>query len=150
MILRALLFCIVCRMSWLVIARYGAQAGLAYSKTERMYCLYISVRVSLCCQKSVPVSVRSVLSRRAPFCFMPCIIIIIIIKKGRQYKAEREWCAPYQSDDPSQTIPTYRQKEEKGKKSRRLYIVGLEQLRTIKKHWPCSWNPPIPHHRIRC
>ena len=48
------------------------------------------------------------------------LIIIIIIKKGRQCKAEREWCTPYQSEDPSPTIPTYIQKEEKGKKSRRL------------------------------
>ena len=44
------------------------------------------------------------------------IIIIIIIKKGRQCKAEREWYTPYQSEDPSPTIPTYRQKGEKGKK----------------------------------
>ena len=48
------------------------------------------------------------------------IIIIIIIKKGRQCKAEREWYTPYQSEDPSPTIPTNRQKELKGKKSRRL------------------------------
>ena len=39
--------------------------------------------------------------------------IIIIIKKGRQWKAEREWYIPYQSEDPSPTIPTYRQKEER-------------------------------------
>ena len=43
--------------------------------------------------------------------------IIIIIQKGRQWKAEREWYPPYQSENPSPTIPTYRQKEEKGKKS---------------------------------
>ena len=48
------------------------------------------------------------------------IIISIIIKKGRQWKAEREWYTPYQSKDPSLKIPTYRQKEEKGKKSKRL------------------------------
>ena len=47
-------------------------------------------------------------------------IIIIIILQGRQCKAEREWYTPYQSEDPSPTIPTYRQKEEKGKKSRWL------------------------------
>ena len=41
---------------------------------------------------------------------------IIIIKKSRQCKAEREWNTPYQSKDPSPTIPTYRQKEEKGEK----------------------------------
>ena len=34
-------------------------------------------------------------------------MIIIIIKKGNQCKAEREWCTPYQSEDPSHTIPTY-------------------------------------------
>ena len=48
------------------------------------------------------------------------VIVIIIIKKGRQCKAEREWCTTYQSEDPSLTIPTYRQNEEKGEKSRRL------------------------------
>ena len=48
------------------------------------------------------------------------IIIIIIINKCRQCKAEREWKPPYQFEDPIPTIPTYRQKEEKGKKSRRL------------------------------
>ena len=41
-------------------------------------------------------------------------IIIIIIKKGRQCKAEKGWYTPYQSEDPSPTIPTNRQKE-KGK-----------------------------------
>ena len=30
--------------------------------------------------------------------------------------AEREWYTPYQSEDPSPTIPTNRQEEEKGKK----------------------------------
>ena len=34
-------------------------------------------------------------------------LVIIIIKKGRQCKAEREWYTPYQSEDPSSTIPTY-------------------------------------------
>ena len=48
------------------------------------------------------------------------IIIVIIIKKDRQWKAERQWYTPYQSEDPSRTIPTYTQKEEKGKNSRRL------------------------------
>ena len=48
------------------------------------------------------------------------IIIGIIIKKSRQCKAESEWYTPYQSEDPNPTIPTYRQKEEKGKTSRRL------------------------------
>ena len=65
------------------------------------------------------------------------ITITITIKKGRQRKAEREQHTPHQSEDPSPTIPTYRQKEEKGKRVED-YIVGIEQLRPIKKHWPCS------------
>ena len=43
------------------------------------------------------------------------IIIIIIIKKDWQYKAGRGRLTPYQSEDPSPTLPTYRGKEEKGK-----------------------------------
>ena len=48
-------------------------AGLAYSKTEQIYCFYISVRVSFCCPKFVPVSVRSVLNRCVHFCLMSCM-----------------------------------------------------------------------------
>ena len=74
------------------------------------------------------------------------IIIIIINKSGRQCKAGKEWSAPYQSKDPSLTRPTNRQKEEKGKTKRQK---GIEQLWPIKKHWPCSWNPRVLHHRIQ-
>ena len=45
----------------------------------------------------------------------PHRIIIIIIKKGWQYKAGRERLTPYQSEDPNPTTPTHRKKEEKGK-----------------------------------
>ena len=47
------------------------------------------------------------------------IIIIIIIKRGR-CEAGREWHTPYQSEDPSPTISTYKQEEETGKNSKRL------------------------------
>ena len=40
--------------------------------------------------------------------------IIIIIKKGWECKARRGRLTPYQSEDPSPTLPTYRGKEEKG------------------------------------
>ena len=43
------------------------------------------------------------------------IIIIIIIKKDWQCKAGRGRLPPYQSEDSSPTLPTYRGKEEKGK-----------------------------------
>ena len=43
------------------------------------------------------------------------IIIIIIINKYWQCKAQRGRLTPYQSEDPSPTLPTDRGKEEKGK-----------------------------------
>ena len=43
------------------------------------------------------------------------IIIIIIVRKGRQCKAGRERLTAYQSEDPNPTTPTHRMKEEKGK-----------------------------------
>ena len=43
------------------------------------------------------------------------IIIIIIIKKDWQCKAGRGRLTPYQSEDPSPTLPTCRGKEEKMK-----------------------------------
>ena len=43
------------------------------------------------------------------------VIIMIISKKDRQCKAGRGRLAPYPSEDPSPTLPTYRGKEEKGK-----------------------------------
>ena len=39
----------------------------------------------------------------------------IITKRGRQRKAERERSTPFQSKDPSPTIPTYDTKKRKGK-----------------------------------
>ena len=47
--------------------------------------------------------------------FIIIIIIIIIIRKYLQCKAGRGRLTPYQSEDPSPTLPTYRGKEEKGK-----------------------------------
>ena len=43
------------------------------------------------------------------------IIIIISIKKDWQCKAGKGRLTPYQSEDLSPTLPTYRGKEEKGK-----------------------------------
>ena len=44
------------------------------------------------------------------------------------------------------TTSLYRGKEEKGK------IVegkkGESKYKPTKRHWTCSWNPPIPHRRI--
>ena len=41
--------------------------------------------------------------------------LFLLLKKNWQCKAERGRLPPYQSEDPSPTLPTYRGKEEKGK-----------------------------------
>ena len=48
-------------------------------------------------------------------CNKIAVHIIIIIKKDWQCKAGRGRLPPYQSEDPSPILPTYRGKEEKGK-----------------------------------
>ena len=70
---------------------------------------------------------------------------VIIIKKYWQCKAVRGRLTPYQSEDSSPTLPTYRGKEEKGK------VVEDKKeraTRPTKRHPTCSWNPPKPHRRI--
>ena len=52
---------------------------------------------------------------KGPAVLIIIIIIIIIIKKDWQCKAGRGRLTPYQSEDPSPTLPTYRAKEEKGR-----------------------------------
>ena len=78
----------------------------------------------------------------------PCIFFLVlsiwdtIIKRSLQCKAGREWFTPYQSRDPSPTIPTYRQKEEKGKNSWRQ--KGIKQRRWIKKGLALLLKPTSP------
>ena len=65
-------------------------------------------------------------------------IIVIIIKKDWQCKAGRGRLTPYQSEDPSPTLPTFIGKDEKGK------IVKTKKdgaTRQTKRRWTCSWNP---------
>ena len=67
------------------------------------------------------------------------IIIIIIIKRGRRCEAGRVWSTPYQSKDPSPTMPTYGEEKEKWENNGRQ--KWIEQLTPIKKKWPWSWYP---------
>ena len=63
------------------------------------------------------------------------IILLLLLKKDWQCKAGRGRLTPYQSEDPSPTLPTYREKEEKGK------IVEDKKeraTRPTKRHWTCS------------
>ena len=55
------------------------------------------------------------LAKTSNFIIIIVIIIIIIIQKDWQFKAGRGRLTPYQSEDPSPTLPTYRGKEEQGK-----------------------------------
>ena len=64
-----------------------------------------SPRTGWCCRKHQVVPNLGVI----------IIIIIIIIKKDWQCKAGRRRLTPYQSEDPSPTLPTYRGKEGKRK-----------------------------------
>ena len=43
------------------------------------------------------------------------LILLLLVKKVFECKAERERLTPYQSEDPNPTTPTHRIKEEKGK-----------------------------------
>ena len=62
-----------------------------------------------------PESFRAGTTRQDEQIQEPETFIIIIIKKYWQCKAGRGRLTPYQSEDPSPTLPTYRGKEEKGK-----------------------------------
>ena len=65
------------------------------------------------------------------------VIIIIIIIKGRQCKAERE--SDIHPISPKTSAPQYQPIYSKKRKGKRVKtVVGIAQLRPIKKHWPCS------------
>ena len=68
------------------------------------------------------------------FFLVSFIIIIIIIKKGRQCKAGRERLTPYQSEDPNPTRKTTELKKRKGKQQE---TKSEPAARPIKRHWPC-------------
>ena len=74
--IRRALFSIVFKVVLRVVVKFGAQTRLAYSKTERMDCLYMSVRVSLCCPKSVLVGVQSVFASVCAFLFDVVYVIL--------------------------------------------------------------------------
>ena len=73
------LFCMVWRVLWCVSARFEAQAGLAYSITERMNCLYTVVVVSLLCPNVVWASDLRALSLGVTlfFIFVMCCLKVI-------------------------------------------------------------------------
>ena len=77
-------------------------------------------------------------------------MIIIIIKKDWQCKAGRGRLAPYQPEDPSPTLRTYRGKEEKGKIVEEREQLGQQKgigpaLETRQSHTIKYWvNQIIP------
>ena len=70
------------------------------------------------------------------------LIIINIIKKDRQCKAERGRLTPYQSKDPSPTLPTYREKEEKGKIVEDRKGDGANQI-VPERYWDENKSPAV-------
>ena len=71
-------------------------------------------------------------------------ISIIIIEKGWQCKAGTGDYHPISPKTPAPQYQPIEWKKWKGNSRRRRERAG----RQIKMHWPCSWNPPVPHHRI--
>ena len=59
------------------------------------------------------------------------ITIIIIIKKCWKCMAGRERLTPYQSEDPSSTMPTHRMKEEKKKSEGNKKWRAARQIKGI-------------------
>ena len=74
--------------------------------------------------------------------FVIIIIIIIILKRLAMQCREREINTISVRRPQLHNTNPYRIKEEMETKTE-------QPARPIKRHWPCSWNPPIPNHRIR-
>ena len=66
------------------------------------------------------------------------LLLLLLLKEVRNARTAESGLRsiPCQSKESSPTIPTYRKKEEKGKKVE--YKKGSEQLRLIKRHLLCS------------
>ena len=71
---------------------------LGFGSARRVYRVHTFLLVVIVCAHSALPAVKSWL----------LLIIIIIIKKDWQCKAGRGRLTPYQSEDPSPTLPTYR------------------------------------------
>ena len=79
----------------------------------RMRCIR-GAKVSTYCVRG-NVSYRRIVSM---YCFNLLLLLLLSKKVSSARLGESD--TPYQSEDSSPTIPTYRQKEEKEKESRRL------------------------------
>ena len=78
---------------------------------------------------------------------VPWAILLLLKKLGSARLGERG----IHPISPKTPAPQYQPIDRKKRNGKRVedYSIGTEQLRPIKKHWPFSWNPPAPHHRIR-
>ena len=96
-------------------ALYGAEAWAMRSAERRK----VNVLEMKCLRSLVGVSimdrVRNEEVRRRAGIERELASIVIIIKKDWQCNAGRGRLTPYQSEDPSPTLPTYRGEEEKQK-----------------------------------
>ena len=79
--------------------------------------------------------------------FLLLLILLLLLKNVSGARLGESDTHPISPKTPA---PQYQPIDRKKRKGKRVEeIVGIEQLRPIKKHWPCSWNPPVPHHRKR-
>ena len=76
------------------------------------------------------------------------VLLLLLFKTVGSARLKESDLHPISLKTPA---PQYQPTDRKKRLEKRVedYIVGIEQLRPIKKHWPCSLNPPVPHHRIR-
>ena len=77
-------------------------------------------------------------------CFEPTLLLLLK-KIGNASQGEGDW----HPISPKTPAPYYQPIEEKKRKGKKLKTKKERATRPTKRHWTCSWNPPIPHHRIR-
>ena len=110
---------------------------------------FLSCFLITCCNSSLFSPFSSSLMSYTVFSWFGLIIIIIIIKKDWQCNAGRG------SNDRAMQCPIspktpalhFQHKEEKKRKEK--YLMTKKERITRPTKRSCSWNPSIPHHRIR-
>ena len=70
---------------------------LLYSENN----IFFMPQVLLATSRHIWISINATFSKTVSY---EVLLTFIIVKKGRQCKAQREWCTPYQSENPSPTI----------------------------------------------
>ena len=76
-----------------------------------------------------------------------CINYLLLLKKVSSARLGESDIHPISPKTPTPQYQPIDRKKRKGKKVEDY--SRIQQLRPREKHWPCSWNAPVPHHRKR-